>query len=373
MFQSVYIIAADYVNGISIYKSLKALKIEGDIVVLNTSGRNMAGKIFPELTVINDVNDSDALLEYLYSFEKTTTKYLFLTHEKFHDVLWEKREELKGYNVIYYIGNKNPELILDKTKFLQNLKENTQVPVPISFSVDDIEQIQFPIFLKPKSSFIGDQRNPIKKADVKDKSGLIKYIQHVKKLEISTDEIEIQELLSTATKDNISVSGWYEKGFHQFYQTQKILQHPPKRGNGDVVKLMELNPILEKRTLKVLQLLDYHGPFEAEFVKEAKGSQYKLIEINPRFWMQHGLIEQISGHLLVARYCGIPATKPNKNFSYWMYTAIVPIQIAKLRLKYIPFIFRKDVYKPISFNQAGKFLVKYLKEVIKNEHINLFR
>lgn len=360
MAQNVYIIASDYVNGISIYQSLKALKVKGNIIVLNTSGRNMAGKIFPELEIKDDVNTNDQLLDYLYSFEKSTIKYLFLTHEKFHGVLWGKREELKEHNVIYHIGNKNPELILDKTEFLQNLKQNTQVPVPVSFDVNHIDQIIFPVFLKPKSSFVGDQRNPLKKMVVKEKSGLFKYLHHVKKLGISTDEIEIQELLSTETKDNVSVSGWYENGFYRFYQTQKILQHPPKRGNGDVVKLMELNPVLEKQTLEVMQLLDYHGPFEAEFVKEAKGNKYKLIEINPRFWMQHGLIEQVSGHLLVARYCGLSAMEPNDEYDYWMYTAIVPIQIAKLRLRYFSYIFRKNVYKPISFRQGGQFLFKLL-------------
>lgn len=365
MLPDVYIIAADYVNGISIYKSLKALKVKGDIVVLNTSGRNMAGKLFPELTIKDHINSSADLLDYLYSFDKTVSKYLFLTHEKFHDVLWEKREELKRLNVVYYIGNKNPEMILDKSEFLQNLKENTTVPVPTSFSADDVDKIHFPVFVKPKSSFIADKRNPLKKSVIRTKEGLKKYLQQVKELGVSTQELEIQELLSTVTRDNISISGWYEKDFYRFYQTQKILQHPPKRGNGDVVKLMELDPVLEKQTLEVLQLLDYHGPFEAEFVKEAKGSHYKLIEINPRFWMQHGLIEQISGHLLVARYCGISAGRPDTKFTYWMYTAIVPIQIAKLRLQYIPYIFRKDVYKPISFRQAGKFLVRYLMEVIK--------
>ncbi|HQA75206.1 hypothetical protein [Flavobacterium sp.] len=364
MTNNIYFIAADYVNGISIYKSLKALKVSGEIIVFNTSGRNMAGKVFPELPIVNGITDGEKLMNYLLSFDKRINKYLFLTHEMFHATLWENRERLKTHNVIYHIGNQNPELILDKRKFLGNLKENSDVPVPTSYSLKHVESIKFPVFVKPKSSFFGDKKTSLEKAVIETKTELENYFQKVEKHGADKDDVEIQELLSTQTRDNISVSGWYENGFHRFYQTQKILQHPPKRGNGDVVKLMQLNPILEKHVLEVMKILDYQGPFEAEFVKEKKGSQYKLIEINPRFWMQHGLIEQLSGHLLVARYIGVSAMAPVTKYQYWMYTTIVPIQLAKLRLNYIPYLLRRDVYKPISFTQSGKFLLKYLKQVV---------
>lgn len=363
MTNNIYFIAADYVNGISIYKSLKALKVSGEIIVFNTSGRNMAGKVFPELPIVNGITDGEKLMNYLLSFDKRINKYLFLTHEMFHATLWENRERLKTHNVIYHIGNQNPELILDKRKFLGNLKENSDVPVPTSYSLKHVESIKFPVFVKPKSSFMGDKKTSLEKAVIKTSSELENYLQTAEKLGASKNDVEIQELLSTQTCDNISISGWYDKEFYQFYQTQKILQHPPKRGNGDVVKLMKLNTIFEKQVLEVMKILDYQGPFEAEFVKEAWGNEYKLIEINPRFWMQHGLIEQLSGHLLVARYIGVSAMVPITKYQYWMYTAIVPMQLAKLRLNYIPYLLRKDVYKPISFTQAGKFLLKYLKQV----------
>ncbi|NLO19666.1 MAG: hypothetical protein GX121_07310 [Ignavibacteria bacterium] len=362
MTKNIYFIAADYVNGISIYKSLKALKVSGEIIVFNTSGRNMAGKIFPELTVLDGITDGEKLMDYLLSFDKSLNKYLFLTHEMFHTTLWVNRERLKEHNVIYHIGNQNPELILDKTKFLENIKVNSNVPVPTSYSIEQLGNIIFPVFVKPKSSFMGDKKTPLEKAVIKTSSELENYLQTAEKLGASKNDVEIQELLSTQTCDNISISGWYDKEFYQFYQTQKILQHPPKRGNGDVVKLMKLNTIFEKQVLEVMKILDYQGPFEAEFVKEAEGNEYKLIEINPRFWMQHGLIEQLSGHLLVARYIGISAMVPVTKYQYWMYTTIVPIQLAKLRLSYIPYLLRRDVYKPISYTQSGKFLLKYLKQ-----------
>lgn len=54
---------------------------------------------------------------------------------------------------------------------------------------------------------------------------------------------------------------------------------------------------------RVLRRLGYRGPFEMEFI-EASG-QCRVIELNPRFWMQHGLFLAI-GNGLVRRYLGLP-------------------------------------------------------------------
>lgn len=360
-----YIIAADYVNAISIYKSLLALKVNGEITFIDESGRNMVGKIYPEVDVLQDITNEEKLIQYLLSFDQKDKKYLFLTHEKYHTILWENKELLNENNVVFHIGNKHPDTILHKTQFLELVRSKTDVPVPYSFSADEIDTLDYPVFVKPKSSFIEGSKASLEKAVIQNSSQLKDYLHHAKMQHVDSSDIEIQELLSTKTRDNVSISGWYEKGFHQFYQTQKILQHPPKRGNGDVVKLMPLNFVLEQQVLQLMSVLDFQGPFEAEFVKERNGEKYKLIEINPRFWMQHGLIEQLSGHLLVARYIDVEPIQPITNYQYWMYTAIVPIQLAKCRFKYLCYIFRKDVYKPLSFRQAWRFLWKYLVQKIE--------
>lgn len=365
MFKNIYIIAAGYLNAISVYQSLLALKVEGDIVFLDASERGMAKKIYPDANMVNHIKSTEDLLDYLLSFDKNQKKYLFLTHEKYHNILWENKTFLNENNVVFYIGNKHPDTILHKTQFLELVRSKTNIPVPHSFSTDEINTLNYPVFVKPKSSFVEGVKSSLEKAVIKNSSQLKDYLHHAKMQHVDSSDIEIQELLSTKTRDNVSISGWYEKGFHQFYQTQKILQHPPKRGNGDVVKLMPLNFVLEQQVLQLMSVLNFQGPFEAEFVKERNGEKYKLIEINPRFWMQHGLIEQLSGHLLVARYIDVEPIQPITNYQYWMYTAIVPIQLTKFRFKYLCYIFKKDVYKPLSFRQSWRFLRKLLVQKVK--------
>lgn len=53
---------------------------------------------------------------------------------------------------------------------------------------------------------------------------------------------------------------------------------------------------------QVLRRLRYQGPYELEFI--VAGGQAHVLELNPRFWMQHGLF-LAAGNGLVKRYLGL--------------------------------------------------------------------
>lgn len=52
----------------------------------------------------------------------------------------------------------------------------------------------------------------------------------------------------------------------------------------------------------VLRRLHYRGPYEFEFI--VTGGRALALELNPRFWMQHGLFVP-AGNGLVKRYLGM--------------------------------------------------------------------
>lgn len=354
-----FIIVGDYINAISVWKSLKSLNVIGPIYFLNTSGRNMVGRIFPKSNVIQGINNPDSFLDFLKSLDKEKTKFLFLTNELFHKAAWENRSLLIELNTIVKIGNYDPSIILDKPAFLKAIVKKTNVPVPNSYSGMKFKDINLPVFVKFKSSYISEIHVPKGKA-IYSFEELEKYINWIVGIGFKIEDIEIQELLSTKSRDNISICGWYEKKFHSLHQTRKILQHPPKNGNGDVVEYTQLDEKLADYAMQILSLVDYCGPFEIEFIKARNGKDFKVIEMNPRFWMQHGLIEQISGNLLVARYLGVSPLVPQLKYKFWMYPVISLLKIVKGNLKYVTYFFRKDVYKPISVGEAIRFLWLYL-------------
>ena len=353
MSKEIAIISSDYINGISIWNSLQKLNFKGDVYFLNTSGRNMVGSIWPSAKVIDYYKkEPQYILDLLSGFDKAAKKYLFLTSELFHEVLHANRALLQSINVNVYFGENDPNLILDKERFISHLREHTQVPVPDSYTV--MGNMSFPLIMKFKKSFNGEERAP-KPIVINSKEELESVLK-----KYNEEDCQFQELLSSEDVDNVSICGWYDKNNQMFFQTRKVIQHPPKVGNGDVVQLLKLDSVLADYAFQICKSVNYFGPFELEFIKERNGSRYKVIEMNPRFWMQHGLVEELSGHYLVARYINVNPIAPRLNYKYWLYPMVSIYKTLLFNFKYIPYLTKSDVYWPVKGSQAIKFLLKHL-------------
>jgi hypothetical protein len=82
--------------------------------------------------------------------------------------------------------------------------------------------------------------------------------------------------------------------------------------------------------------------------------------MNPRFWMQHGLIEDLSGHYLVAKYIGQQPLAPKQEVKYWIYPMVSIYKTILMNFKYMPYLFKSGVHWPVNGTGATKFLLKHL-------------
>jgi predicted ATP-grasp superfamily ATP-dependent carboligase len=69
---------------------------------------------------------------------------------------------------------------------------------------------------------------------------------------------------------------------------QKIRQYPTDFGVGTMMESVE-NPELMDLGLRLFAALSWRGPGSIEFKRDEGNSAWKLIELNPRLWQQHGL------------------------------------------------------------------------------------
>lgn len=141
-----------------------------------------------------------------------------------------------------------------------------------------------------------------------------------------------QEALSLAPGDNVSVCGWHDTADPRYVATHKVLQFPDRQGNGDVVELIPLLPELATPTRRLLDELRFTGPFELEFVRDSRTGKYCLIELNPRFWMQHPLTGGNLGQALVRRYLGLSgdAVSNGPPPLYWVNTTVALNRLLRL-------------------------------------------
>ncbi len=196
----------------------------------------------------------------------------------------------------------NPALI-DKLLFAEHLCAIGETPVPFA-SLNALQAGAFrtPFILKPRLSWVGTRKLPrgvICFTEAESASALAQ----LQAQGVDRELLFVQQFMPNA--ENISVSGFYhpqrpERRF--FIASRKVLGDGGALSTGVLVATVPPPPGLGARVAHMLDTLNYHGPFEMEFLHDAATNEYLVLELNPRFWMQHGLF--ISGYenILIRAY-----------------------------------------------------------------------
>ena len=119
----------------------------------------------------------------------------------------------------------------------------------------------------------------------------------------AAEDFLIQEFMPDA--DVVSTCGFFDAFNHSrnvFLITQKLLGQGGRLTTGVVVRTIPDPGGLVSRTVAILDMLRYRGPFEMEFVEDRRRGTYHVLELNMRFWMQHGLFIDGYGNRLLERY-----------------------------------------------------------------------
>lgn len=301
------IICGSHINAWSIIESLRAIDWPGEIVCVVTREHEktlvqLAKGI--KIWSLNLTKPEDLFCILSERIPAQDEKVLFFTSEQFHEALKSAAELLP--NCRFWAGNlANIDVILDRFSFYRFIEKGkfADVPRTLESNQDPWQHFKEPFFLRIRKSWQGLKR----RRGVVFIETLEQFQKVINELEaegISRNELCFQEVLSLKAHHNVSICGWHEPNRINYFATCKLMQHPGSTGNGDVVALVDPPGGLFESTQAILNALDYAGPFELEYVYDQKSKKYKVIELNPRFWMQHGLLEQITDHKLVRRYIG---------------------------------------------------------------------
>jgi hypothetical protein len=326
------VIIGSYINAYSIYQSLMKIGYDDQIYIFDLNINegiclaDIAAKkavvvkqrLHRPEDIVNLINDT---------ISPDTLKYIFLTAEECLDVLKYAIQEGELQNAIAYTGSELcNDIIFDRYRFYEFVGKLQCIGIPRT-----IESYENPFgafgpqfIIRMKRSWVGSEKLP-RLSIVHGENELEKIEKVYESHGYTRDMWCYQELLSISDKHNVSVCGWHDQGYQQYAVTRKVVQHPPKTGNGDVVEIMKDFPEeLPDVTKRILDSLHYAGPFEMEFVFDLNSNTYKVIELNPRYWMQHGLVEELTDYALIRRNIGeeglkvIPAEElPHR---YWVNT-----------------------------------------------------
>lgn len=298
------IICSAHLNAVGIAYTLRSIGWRGRIVCLGA--KSAIASRYPSLCEILGAEpaEPEGLLPMLLAeFGTVTRKYLFFTHEAFLPEVARDPEKWRRAGFCFSLGShKFMDSVLDRKRFYEFIEKGNLARVPryVGAITDPLREFKGGVRARVWKSYEGTRRLP-RGMSINTGDQLATWLGQVSAAGLSESAWGYQQLLSTQPIDNVSVSGWHGDGIHNAIVTRKLFQ---TNENGRIVERVGDPEDLVETSRRILQSLEFTGPFEIEFVRDAATDRFMVIELNSRFWMQHRLFEAISGNQLINAYLG---------------------------------------------------------------------
>jgi len=223
--------------------------------------------------------------------EKLNEKGVLLPISDTDTIAILKNEEiLKKYFIFTSAKLDIVNRIVNKKNFYKLLEEK-DLPHPKTYFSEDIKEIpkkiNFPCIIKPvySSYFVSDFNTKLFTAKSKNE---LKYFYE--KAKSKDHEVVIQEIIPKKINDQYGLNAYYNHKHESMgvFMYRRIREWPHSFGNGCFIENIWIKELKELIS-PLIQSMKYFGVIDAEFVKDPRDNLFKIIEINPRIWMQNSL------------------------------------------------------------------------------------
>lgn len=183
------------------------------------------------------------------------------------------------------------EILQDKQRFGAFLA-STGIAHPRTFSIAsraDIEAIPFAeldrVFIKPADSQHFSQTLGEKGVWACSRA---EFEAHWQRLDAKGFKVIAQEYIPGTAADHYFVDGFRDRNgrLSGLFARRRLRIHPPDFGNSsycESIALAEVGGAVDSVT-RLLEQLQYRGIFSAEFKRDARDGQFRILEVNTRAW-----------------------------------------------------------------------------------------
>ncbi len=168
------------------------------------------------------------------------------------------------------------------------------IDCPWSFQPRDIDEVRtidyrFPVILKPAFRKSADEFTQAKAWKANDRAGLLRLYRRAAAL-VGDDAVIVQEWIPGTGAAQYSYAGLLDRGLPiASLVARRARQHPIDFGRSSTFVETTEQPQFEDLARRFLKSIDYTGVVEVEFKYDARDRQYKLLDVNGRFWTWCGL------------------------------------------------------------------------------------
>lgn len=283
----------------------------------NRAGIGFASKFCKQGFVFADpvVNPEKCIEQIIELGKRLDHKAVLMPASDYYVTLISKFSgELSDYFLYNIPEPSTVEAIVDKRRQYE-LAKQVGIPIPTTFSPNSLEEMMacqefftYPLVVKGANShhWRSEFRNKAFAANCFD--DLKGYYTLASSKGI---KVVVQEMILGPNKNHFKVCAYYsrERKLLALFCTQKTRQFPIDFGVGTLMISVNM-PDLIMLGQKFFEGIGYTGVGSIEFKKDEKDSNFKLIELNPRFWQQN----------IQATYAGI-------NFPYINYLDCIGAEV----------------------------------------------
>ena len=198
----------------------------------------------------------------------------------------KNKEKLSTYYKIITPGYDTLEKIYSKINLLA-IAHECGIPYPRIFNPQkehiDSFDLRYPVLIKGEFGLNFYKKYKQKAFIVEDNSRLKQLVERFKQ---GGDEIFIQEIIPEKNGNKaVSFTAFCESGdIKTYWMGKKLREHPVRFGTGTLAESIYNEECLN-HSRKLLNVLNYTGVCEIEYMLDPQDSRYKLVEINARTWL----------------------------------------------------------------------------------------
>ena len=216
------------------------------------------------------------------------------------------RKELSEHFRLLLPSEDIVEGMVDKRR-MYDMAAKIGIPIPRTLypaSMADLEeiedQVEYPAFVKPCRSNMWSRRFGNKGFVVRDHRELVSSYEKIFPTGL---EAMVQEIVPGPATNLFGVSGYFDgKGEPLgIFISQKIRQYPPDFGVGSYV-MSTHNPEVLELGMKFYGGLGYKGMGGAEFKKDERNGDWRLMELNLRTGMNNMIATEAGINISMIRY-----------------------------------------------------------------------
>jgi predicted ATP-grasp superfamily ATP-dependent carboligase len=241
---------------------------------------------------------------------------LYPTSDAFVTFVSENRDALEPHFRFALPRRESVSIALNKAA-MYTLASEVQVPVPCTQTprtLDDVrllaDVVAFPAVIKPLVGHVWRERYRGDKAiRVDGASALVGWFEQILAAE---QPALVQSLVVGPNTNHCKVCGYFDADSQPraLICMRKIRQYPVDFGVGTLMETV-VEPEVRELGLRLFRAMNWRGPGSIEFKRDDRDGRWKLIELNPRLWQQHGLAEVAGMNFPLLQYLdltGQPAT-----------------------------------------------------------------